>query len=177
MLHVSCCTFLLLLVIVVDRSGNLRFRVCCAFGCSLFSSKMISYIESFRGGGTEGGTFCFISVLLQNLSWLFSQPAPMHHTKECSNSSADSPGARVLVFAAFEWLSSCEFRASIVRTPFCAILWRSPIPRGPKDWKNSIPIDRMKFSIHTLENFNPGLKFSISIESFNLAWKFQSRPW
>ena len=29
-------------------------------------------------------------------------------------------------FAAFEPFSSCEFRASIARTPFCAILWRSP---------------------------------------------------
>ena len=29
-------------------------------------------------------------------------------------------------FAAFEPFHSCEFRASIARTPFCAILWRSP---------------------------------------------------
>ena len=33
--------------------------------------------------------------------------------------------------------------------------------------KNSIPIDRVKFSIHTLEIFNPGLKFSIPIENLN----------
>ena len=59
---------------------------------------------------------------------LFYQPAPEYHTKGCSRSSADSPGARTLVFAAFEPFSSCEFRASILaRTPFCAILWRSPI--------------------------------------------------
>ena len=30
-------------------------------------------------------------------------------------------------FAAFERFSSYEFRGSIARTPFCAILWRSPI--------------------------------------------------
>ena len=54
------------------------------------------------------------------------QPAPKYHTKGCSHSSADSPGARTLVFAAFESFHSCEFRASIVRTPFCAILWRCP---------------------------------------------------
>ena len=33
---------------------------------------------------------------------------------------------RTLVFAAFEQFPSHEFRASIARTPFCAILWRSP---------------------------------------------------
>ena len=33
-----------------------------------------------------------------------------------------------MVFAAFEPFHSCEFRASIARTPFCAILWRSPTP-------------------------------------------------
>ena len=54
------------------------------------------------------------------------QPAPKYHTKGCSRSSADSPGARTLVFATFEPFSSCEFRTSIARTPFCAILWRSP---------------------------------------------------
>ena len=56
----------------------------------------------------------------------FFQPAPKYHTKGCSRSFADSPGARTLVFAAFEPFHSCEFRASIARTPFCAILWRSP---------------------------------------------------
>ena len=55
-----------------------------------------------------------------------TQPAPKYHTKGCSHSSADSPGARTLVFAAFEPFHSCEFRPSIARTPFCAILWRSP---------------------------------------------------
>ena len=55
-----------------------------------------------------------------------SQPAPKYHTKGCSHSSADSPGARTLVFAAFEPFHSCEFRASIALTPFSAILWRSP---------------------------------------------------
>ena len=54
------------------------------------------------------------------------QPAPKYHTKGCSRSSVDSPGARTLVFEAFEPFSSHEFRASIARTPFCAILWRSP---------------------------------------------------
>ena len=56
------------------------------------------------------------------------QPAPKYHTKGCSHSSADSPGARTLVFAAFEPFHSCEFRASLARTPFSAILWRSPKP-------------------------------------------------
>ena len=55
-----------------------------------------------------------------------NQPAPKYHTKGCSRSSVHSPGARTLVFAAFESFSRCEFRASIARTPFCAILWRSP---------------------------------------------------
>ena len=53
------------------------------------------------------------------------EPAPKYHTKGCSRSSVDSPAARTLVFAAFEPSSSCEFRASIARTPFCAILWRT----------------------------------------------------
>ena len=39
------------------------------------------------------------------------------------------------------------------------------LPRGPCDRKNSIPI----------ENFNPGIEFSISIENFNLDGQFQSR--
>ena len=55
-----------------------------------------------------------------------TQPAPKYHTKGCSHSSADSPGARTLVFAAFEPFHSCEFGASIARTPFCVILWRFP---------------------------------------------------
>ena len=54
-----------------------------------------------------------------------NQPAPKYHTKGCSRSFADSPGARTLVFAALAPFHSCEFRASIARTPFCAILWRS----------------------------------------------------
>ena len=58
---------------------------------------------------------------------LFFQPAPKYHTKGCSRSFADSPGARTLVFAVFEPFHSCEFRASIARTLFCAILCRSPI--------------------------------------------------
>ena len=32
----------------------------------------------------------------------FFQPAPKYHTKGCSHTSADSPGARTLVFVAFE---------------------------------------------------------------------------
>ena len=59
--------------------------------------------------------------------WTFRQPVPKYHTKGCSRSFADSPGARTLVFAAFEPFHGCEFRASIARTPFCAILRRSPI--------------------------------------------------
>ena len=54
------------------------------------------------------------------------QPAPKYHTKGCSRSSADSPGVRTLVFVASEPFHRCEFRASVARTPFCAILWRSP---------------------------------------------------
>ena len=60
------------------------------------------------------------------LGLLGVQPAPKFHTKGCSRSSVDSPGARTLVFAAFEPFSSHECRASLARTPFCAILWRSP---------------------------------------------------
>ena len=56
-----------------------------------------------------------------------NQPAPKYHTK--MSSSVDSPGAQTLVFAAFESFFSCEFRASIAQTPFCAMLWRSPTPR------------------------------------------------
>ena len=49
--------------------------------------------------------------------------APKYHTKGCSHSSVDSPGARTVVFAAVEAFSSCEFfRTSIARTPFCAVL-------------------------------------------------------
>ena len=55
-----------------------------------------------------------------------SHPSPKYHTKGCSRSSVDSPGARTLVFAAFESSHGCEFRAPIAQTPFCAILWRSP---------------------------------------------------
>ena len=62
--------------------------------------------------------------------YFLNQPTPKYHTKGCSRSFADSPGARTLVFAAFEPFHSCEFRASIVRTPFCAILWRSPTEPG-----------------------------------------------
>ena len=70
------------------------------------------------------------------------QPAPKYHTKGCSRSSVDSPGARTLVFAAFEPFSSHEFRASIARTPFCAIsgdcLGISPIcPFPPSRSMNS----------------------------------------
>ena len=45
-------------------------------------------------------------------------------------------------FAAFEPLSSHEFRASIARTPFCAILWRSPtvaFSRGMSPHKSGWP--------------------------------------
>ena len=55
---------------------------------------------------------------------------PKYHTKACSRSCVDSPGARTVVFAASQPFSSCKFRASIVRTPFCATLWRSPCYRG-----------------------------------------------
>ena len=51
---------------------------------------------------------------------------PKYHTKVCSRSCVESPGARTLVFAAFQPFPSCEFRASIARTPFCALRWRSP---------------------------------------------------
>ena len=54
------------------------------------------------------------------------KPAPKYHTKGCSHSCVDSPGARTLVFVAFETFLGAEFRASIARTPFCATLWRSP---------------------------------------------------
>ena len=41
------------------------------------------------------------------------QPAPRYHTQWCSHSSADSPGARTLVFAAFLIISSCAFSGVI----------------------------------------------------------------
>ena len=56
-----------------------------------------------------------------------SGQTPKYHTKGCSRSSVDSPGARTLVFVAFEPFPGADFRASIARTPFCAILWRSPM--------------------------------------------------
>ena len=68
----------------------------------------------------------FFRSRLDNCSLCKIQPTPKYHTTGRSRSSADSPGARTLVFAAFKPFSSCEFRASITRTPFCAILWRSP---------------------------------------------------
>ena len=58
---------------------------------------------------------------------LWFQPAPKYHTKGCSHLSVDSPGARTLVFVAFEPCLAAAFRASIAQTPFCAILWRSAI--------------------------------------------------
>ena len=63
---------------------------------------------------------------VQRKSLQIFQPAPKYHTKGCSRSCVDSPGARTLVFAASEPFSIHEFRASIARTPFCTILWRSP---------------------------------------------------
>ena len=65
-----------------------------------------------------------------------AKPAPKYHTKGCSHSSADSPGARTLVFAAFEPFHSREFRTSIARTPFCAMLWRSPSLSKGTFWRN-----------------------------------------
>ena len=65
-----------------------------------------------------------------------TQPAPKYHTKGCSRSSAESPGARTLVFVAFEPFLGADFRASLARTPFCAILWRSPTnPVGADFWE------------------------------------------
>ena len=43
-------------------------------------------------------------------------------------------------------------------------------PRGPESWKKSISLERLKISSFRL-------KFSISLENFNLAWSFQSWPW
>ena len=57
-------------------------------------------------------------------------------------------GARTLIFSAFESFSSCDFWASIARTPFYAILWRSlhHIVRyffrefsTPPNWRNPPP--------------------------------------
>ena len=67
---------------------------------------------------------------IQKRKWFCQlfQPTPKYHTKGCSHSSADSPGARALVFAAFEPFHSCEFRASIARTSFSAILSFGALP-------------------------------------------------
>ena len=67
----------------------------------------------------------FLKGLIGGPLKIFSQPWK-YHTKGCSRSSVDSPGARTLVFAAFELFSRCKCQVSIARTPFCAILWRSP---------------------------------------------------
>ena len=48
------------------------------------------------------------------------------------------------------------------------------MPRGSNDWKNSFSSDRVTFSFHTVENFNPGVKLSFSHEIFIPDWKFQS---
>ena len=77
-----------------------------------------------------------------------AQPAPKYHTKGCSRSFADSPGARTLVFAAFEPFHSCEFRASIARTPFCAILWRSPIIDSHESIRRNRPDSRCESPGH-----------------------------
>ena len=77
-----------------------------------------------RRGATPMITHNLLSSSMKQ--WTIIQPAPKYHTKGCSRSSADSLGARTLVFAAFESFHSCKFRSSIARTPFCAILWRSP---------------------------------------------------
>ena len=42
--------------------------------------------------------------------------------------------------------------------------------RGPESWKISISLERLKISSFRL-------KFSISLENFNLAWNIQSWPW
>ena len=84
-------------------------------------------------GETFDKAFCRFSFF--NFQDASGQPAPKYHTKGCSRSSADSPGARTLVFAAFEQFSSCEFRARIARTRFCAILWRSPKWPQEISWK------------------------------------------
>ena len=44
-----------------------------------------------------------------------------------------------------------------------------PNSRGPESWKKSISLERLKISSFRL-------KFSISLENFNLAWFFQSWP-
>ena len=73
----------------------------------------------------------------------------------CSRSSVDNPGARTLVFVAFEPFLGAEFRASIVRTPFCAILWRSPNRHsrdhlGPQS-KPSLSLRRSPWRVPVLE--------------------------
>ena len=86
------------------------------------------------------------------------QQAPKYHTKGCSHSFADSPEARTLVFAAFEQFQSWEFRASIARTPFCAILWRSPnccpfqVPGGEKKKRQNMRKRRNQDKRHNSKN-------------------------
>ena len=107
---------------------------CLAIGGSTSVGPLRKHSPKTGNQGKENSIFGLVFYqsawrgLLPDLSdVLFCQPAPKYHTKGCSRSSGDSLGARTLVFVAFEPFSSCEFRASIARTPFCAILWRSPI--------------------------------------------------
>ena len=69
----------------------------------------------------------FLSSLRARNGKNINLPAPKYHTKGCSRSSVDSPGAQTLVFAAFEPLSSHEFWASIARTPFVRHFGALPI--------------------------------------------------
>ena len=57
---------------------------------------------------------------------MLSQPQSITQ-KGVHASSVDRAGGRTLVFVAFERFLGADFWASVARTPFCAILWRSPI--------------------------------------------------
>ena len=105
---------------------TLRKKILCFF-CESTSQKMDSSKERTRITriSMRIGEKTKFARIWPSASKIF-RLAPKYHTKGCSHSSADSPGARTLVFVASERFHSSEFRASIARTPFCAILWRSP---------------------------------------------------
>ena len=145
MLHVSCCTFVLFLFSALwtnepADSFQLRFDIHFCRGTCKTSEG-----PKFPPGPT---------------SWKF-QPAPKYHTKGCSHSSADSPGARTLVFVAFEPFLGAEFPTSIARTPFCTILWRSPkiFKIALRDWNFQERLKQMTFSSE-IENFKFQAKVS-----------------
>ena len=83
------------------------------------------HAKSTPVSGTKPAPFFFAEIRA-------SQPQSI--TQKGVHTSVDSPGARTLLFAAFE-----PFLASIAQTPFCAILWRSPIRAAKSKIHSELP--------------------------------------